>query len=302
MSLKKLRLARGKATFWIIKRAHKSGSLEYRALHVDTEPHLQQKLAQIVGGAVERATRVRQYDFFTADQEEDEALGLAVEETDFEAIQAQVNQGSAAPNVTSPQELNDSWAYLIDVEVGGRHVRAVRKIVGGWAFKKQSVLLKVLFKDATLVDHDDAPVFQLEKKIDFVVFEAAVFILDKSKFESVLNFRDGMVRKRDALVHDFTNLGIVTDPGMLRDAIGEKLVLLRRAASVKKSGHYREAKFMKNLESACQKYAWPIEWRDGKIVITLDNVELVLKLLNDDRLESPVTADLFDVTVKSKVQ
>jgi hypothetical protein len=35
--------------------------------------------------------------------------------------------------------------------------------------------------------------------------------------------------------------------------------------------------------------------------VTPENVETVLKLLNNDRLESPVTEEMFDVTVKSRV-
>jgi hypothetical protein len=300
-NLKRLRLARGRATFWIIKRTGKPGALEYQALFVNTEPHLQRKLAHIVSGVVEAATQVRPYDFFTADQEEDEALGVAVADTDFESIQAQVDQGTAAPKINHPDELNDSWAYLIDVEVGGQHVRAMHKIVGGWSLKKQSLLLRVLFQNATLLDNEDAPVFQLEKKIDFVAFGDALFILDKSKFESVLNFRAGMEQKRDQLVKDFTTLGIVTDPAVVLVAIGDKLSLLRRAAGVKKSGYYQNKGFMDELKTVCEKYGWGIQWQDGRIVVTPQNVATVLTLLNNDRLESPVTEELFDVTVKSKV-
>jgi hypothetical protein len=275
--------------------------MQYTALHVDTEPHLQTKLAKVVGEAVEQANRLRPYDYYTADQDEGEALAVSTDETDFEQIQAQVDLGSAARSITHPNELNDSWAYLIDVEASGQHVVAMHKIVGGWTVKKQGLLLRVLFRNAALVDHEDAPVFQLEKKVDFVAFCGVLVILDKSKFESVLNFRAGMEQKRDEMLQDFRSMGVVTDPSVIREAIGSKLSLLRRAACVKKSGYYKDGQFLTELRRVCQEYQWGIDWQDGRIVVTPENVETVLKLLNNDRLESPVTEEMFDVTVKSRV-
>ncbi len=299
--LKQLDFRRASASFWLIKRGGKPAAPELRALFVDTEPHLQTKLSGIVRKAVEEANEVQPYDYFTSDGEENEVLGVRATDTGFDVIQQQIEQGSAAPKITSPKDFHDSWAYLIDVVVGADRVMAVRKVVGGWAIKKQSAVLKVLFKNAVLADYEEAPVFQLEKKVDFIAFEGSVFILNKSHFESVMNFRAGMEAKRDEVVQDFTRLGIVTDPDIVRDAIGQKLNMLRRVASVRKSGFYKDSGFIQKLKDVCEQHGWGIEWNDGKIIVTPENVETILKLLNDDRLESPVTAGVYDVTVKHKV-
>jgi hypothetical protein len=299
--LKRIEFPKALATFWIIKRSGKPATPEYKVYFVDTEPKLQTKLAEIVEKAIAKANAVKPYDYFTEDMEADDMLGLDVAETDFDQIQQQVDAGAAAPRVHSPKELNDSWAYLIDVQVGKQRVRAVHKIVGGWALKKESLLVKVLFRDAALVDYEDAPVFQLERKIDFLAFEDMVLILDKSKFETVLNFRTGMERKRDELLTDLDGMKLLTDIGVMRDSIGTNIHLLRRVASVKKNGYYQDSKFIGELKTVCQKYGWGVSWRGEQIVVTRENTELILKLLNNDRLQSPVNAELFDVMVKNRV-
>jgi hypothetical protein len=300
--LKRLNFAHAYATFWIIKRHGTSVAPTFQAFYVATEPKLQKKLADIVRSAVERANRARAYDYFTADMEDQDALVVNIAETDFDVIQAQIDKGVDAPTITKPEELNDSWAYLIDVEIGGKHVRAVHKIAGGWALKKQSLIVKVLFAKSTLMDYEEAPVFQLVRTLDFIAFEDTVFVLDKSKFESALNFRKGMERKRDELLNEFGTMGLFSDVNLIRERIGTNLRHLRRAASVKKNGYYRDGGFIAELKTVCNKYGWNIAWQDGKIVVTAENEEVILTVLNNDRLESPVNHELFDVTVKDKVK
>jgi hypothetical protein len=51
-----------------------------------------------------------------------------------------------------------------------------------------------------------------------------------------------------------------------------------------------------NLAAACcAKKEWPVTKTDGKLQITKDNCERVLRLMNDDLLESPVDQSLFNV-------
>jgi len=300
--IKRLDLSKAHATFWIIKRSGIANAPKFSVFYVDTEPHLQKKLTEIVNRCVGQAKRVREYDYFTADVEDDDALVVGVDETPFEGIREQVGLGSNAPKITKPDELNDSWAYLIDVEIGGRHLQAVHKIIGGWAIKKQAMMVQVLFSKSTLVDYEDAAVFQLGRKLDFFVFEGIIFILDKSKFESALNFRVGMERKRDELLTDLGNLKLMNDLGLLGKTIGTNLHLLRRVASVKKNGYYKDAKFLSELKRVCAKYSWNVSWKDGQIIVTPENVEDILKLLNNDRLESPVNAEIFDVLAKVRVK
>ena len=300
--LKKYNFAKAQATFWILKRAGKPNSPTYSALYVNTELALQQKLVRIVSDAIEQANLVKPYDYYTADMAEDEVLALKADEIGFDQIQATVDLGSDAPHVENANQLNDSWAYLIDLEVGGTHVRAVHKIVGGWALKKRSLSVKVLFSKTTLIDYEDAHVFQLEKKIDFVTFDGIAFILDKSKFESVMNFRAGMERKKDELLTHLGEMKLVTDPNAMRDGIGTNIHLLRRAASVRKNAYYQDDKFVKELKQVCDKHGWNVKWQNGQIIVTPDNVGIILTLLNNDRLQSPVNNEIFDVLVKNRVK
>jgi hypothetical protein len=47
--------------------------------------------------------------------------------------------------------------------------------------------------------------------------------------------------------------------------------------------------------ACCTKREWPVTKTVGKLQITKDNCERVLRLMNDDLLESPVDQSLFNV-------
>jgi hypothetical protein len=46
---------------------------------------------------------------------------------------------------------------------------------------------------------------------------------------------------------------------------------------------------------------WDLKIVDGKIVVEEHTVELLLKLLNNDRLRSPINNELFDSAAKALV-
>jgi len=58
---------------------------------------------------------------------------------------------------------------------------------------------------------------------------------------------------------------------------------------------------MKKLIAVSKKEKWELKIANGKIVVEKESVELLLKLLNNDRLRSPINDELFDSSAKSKV-
>lgn len=83
--------------------------------------------------------------------------------------------------------------------------------------------------------------------------------------------------------------------------VGLKLNYLRRISMIKRNGYYKQPGYIKKIKAVCAKRKWDIKFEGNKIVVTSENVEMVLRLLNNDRLESPINAELFDVSVKQKV-
>jgi hypothetical protein len=59
---------------------------------------------------------------------------------------------------------------------------------------------------------------------------------------------------------------------------------------------------MLRLQELNEAEDWGIEIQNAQIVLTEDNVELILTLMNNDRLASPINDEVYDVTVKKRVQ
>jgi hypothetical protein len=300
--LKTLQLNKGGARLWIMKRTLKSGAASYHLASVKTDAHLQRKLVQIVAGAVNAASRVQVYDYLTADQDEDTALGLDVAETDLSVIADQIAQGSDAPQITEPEGLFDSWAYAVELTVSKEQIIGVRKISEGWKLKQQDRFLSAIFKDHMLLDYEDEPVFKLDKFIDFFAYGGGLFILDKKRFEAAMNFRAGMESHMTALLEEFETLDLVTDVEIIRTKAVARLSHLRKIAMIKNSGYFRLPGYMAKVKQVCAEKKWNIQFDGDKVIVTEENVELLLTLLNNDRLASLLTEEIFDVAVKHKVE
>ena len=299
--LKTLDLSRFHSTLWIVKRSLNAGEASYAVTSVPTDANLQRKLANILQKAVESANQVEEYEYMSSEPDPEIALGLTVEETDFHAIAESIQSGSDAPQVEQAEELFDSWAYVIDLHDGRERVLGLHKISEGWKLKQKEKILSALFQNHMLLDYEEAQVFKLEKKIDCFAYDGALFILDKKKFEAALNFRVGMEKNRDVLLGELGTMGLVTSPDLIRDAVGNRLSLLRRLSMIKKNAYYRQPEFVERMKEVCSAKGWEIQFDGSKIVVTDGNVELILKLLNNDRLASMLNDEIFDVSAKKKV-
>ena len=59
---------------------------------------------------------------------------------------------------------------------------------------------------------------------------------------------------------------------------------------------------MANLRKVSEEDGWGIQYSpDGKLLVTEDDIETVLRVLNNDRLTSKINAENFDVDVKHKL-
>ena len=158
-----------------------------------------------------------------------------------------------------------------------------------------------IFDNHQLTDLEDKKVFTLDTSIDFFVYDGTTFITNKKEFESILNFRQGMENNRDAILKDFSELDIFTDIEAIRKTVGSNIRLLRKISAIQKSGYYKNKDFMGNLIKINEQRNWGLSLQDNQIVVTEENVELVLTLLNNSRLESPINHEIFDASVKKKV-
>ena len=72
-------------------------------------------------------------------------------------------------------------------------------------------------------------------------------------------------------------------------------------ASILKSGYYKQPDYLKKLIAVNKKEKWDLKVENGQIVVEEETIDLLLKLLNNDRLRSPINDEIFDAAAKSKV-
>jgi CRISPR/Cas system-associated endoribonuclease Cas2 len=291
-------------SLWLLKRRLLSQVAHYSVVNVDVDKKLQAKLKHAVTSRIDtRNLKLMPYDFLTDDQD-DRVLTLELEETDFNKIQAEVDKGTANKKAEKFEDLLDAWAYVVKLENDSSSIYGVRKISQYTRAAKlaaSGTTSFFLFRDKQLTDIEDEKIFTFDTRIDFFAHDGMIFIANKRDFESVMNFRVGMEKNRDSVLEDIAALNVFSDVNTISKHVGSNLNLLRKLSAIQKSGYYKDPAFLKKLITLNQQKGWGLKVENGVIVVDDESVNLVLKLLNNDRLESPINLEVFDASVKRKV-
>lgn len=299
--LRKIDFKPWSTTIWLVKRRLIAQTAHYSVLRVDVDKKLQDKLKKAVTEKIQDADyRFEEYNFLTADQD-NRVFTIGSNDTDFVKIQAEVEKGLENKKVEKYEDLLDSWAYVVKLEYDGNVVYGSRKINKFTRATKISSVAYFIYENKKLVDLEDKKVFTIDMHIDFFVYNGTAFITNKKEFESAMNFREGMEKNRDEVLSAFAALNVFSDVELIRQGIGSNLHLLRKISAIQKSGYYKDESYLKNLLRLNHEKGWGLTVESGVIVVNEDNVDLVLKLLNNDRLESPINQEMFDASVKKKV-
>lgn len=289
-------------SFFVVKRRLIQRSATYEVMQVNIDDNLRRKIRQIAKDKINASNEAFEYDFNTADLDNN-LLGIMTSETDFQNIIDSIQSDQEPPFADSYESLLDSWLYVgrLDLE-GTAPLFSARRISESWGTKKVFQLVNMIFTNNMLVDLEQQEIFRIDGKVDFFAFNGAIFIADKKNFETVLNFREGMERNRDQIVEDFKTTGLFVDADEVSRLVGDNIRRLRKLSQVKKAGYFTDPSFLSNLKRVSDDEAWGIQYsEDGKLIVTEDDIDTVLKVLNNDRLKSPINQENFDVDVKHKL-
>jgi hypothetical protein len=64
---------------------------------------------------------------------------------------------------------------------------------------------------------------------------------------------------------------------------------------VEKSGYYKDSGFMAELERVSTAEKWGLEFVGNKLVMTAENIDLIITLLCNNRVQSMVNRERFDI-------
>lgn len=300
-TLKNVDLADWTPTFWLVKRKSVDREAQYSVLRVEMDAKLKKRFKGYLKQQLQtRDFHLESYEFSNVDTD-DVILTIDKDATDFPKVEAAIDEGFDNHIAKEYSELLNSWAYVIQFEHGKDRLYAWRQISAMTDPKKVKSKKATFFQNQRLIDIDDEQVFLIDPRFDFFVFEGLTFIANKRAFESAMNFREGMKTNRTELLNEFKTMGFLSDVVPIQEYVGDNLHHLRKLASIKKSGYYKQAHYVSRLMQVSQEEGWGLKITNGKIVVEVEIMELLLKLLNNDRLRSPINDELFDSAAKKMV-
>lgn len=283
------------------KRKISQKNAHYDVLRVKTDKKLQKRFHGYIRQQLQHKDfHLTPYDFNNADGD-DSLFTIDTAVTDFVKVAEKIENGFKSPFAQSYDELLNSWAYISLFEKGDKRLFAWRKINSDIQPKKVRSKNAVFFQNHRLVDIEDKEVFLIDPTYDFFVYDGTTFIANKKQFESSMNFREGMKANGEEVLSDFTSLNIFDNVEIIREFVGVNLHHLRKLSSIKKSGYYKQPDYIQKLIRVNKKEKWELKITNGKIIVEKETVELLLKLLNNDRLRSPINDELFDSAAKAPV-
>lgn len=234
---------------------------------------------------------------------DDDFIALPVKETDLGSILEDLQSAQDLPTAEQYDTLLGSWLYIARLDINGYPpLFSARRVSEGWTAKKVWQFINLIYENNMLVDIGEQEIFRIDNKVDFFSYDGILFIADKKNFESALNFREGMEKNRDEIIKEFSSLSYFDDATLFSGLVGSNLRRLRKLSQVKKSGYYRDPTFLASLKKVNEEDNWGLQYSsDGRLIVTEDNVETILRILNNDRLTSKINAENFDVDVKHKL-
>ena len=138
-------------------------------------------------------------------------------------------------------------------------------------------------------------------RYDFFVYDGTTFIANKRQFESSMNFREGMKAKAVEVIQDFVSTGSFVNTERITKYVGDNLHHLRKMASILKAGYYKQPNYIQKMIAVSKEEGWELKVESGKVVVEDETIELLLKLLNNDRLRSLINGETFDAAAKAHV-
>lgn len=301
-AIKAIDLKKWGVTFWLVKRYMANHAAHYSVLRVNTDAKLQKRLKDYVVNQLQgKDFHLAEYDFNNADGD-DTLFTITADATDFPKVEVAINAGFDNAIAKEYQDLLNSWAYVVQLEHGNDRLYAWRKISTLTQPKKVQSRQATFFVEHKLVDVEDKEVFLIDPRFDFFVHGGMIFIANKKEFEVSMNFREGMKAKAAEVIKNFNESGHFKNVDLIQKHVGDNLHHLRKMASILKAGYYQQPDYIQRMIEVSKEEGWELKVEDGQVVVEAETIDVLLKLLNNDRLRSPINNEIFDAAAKAPVK
>ena len=296
-NLKRLNLSRFSVSLAIVKEYKIDRVSKYDIKYVPMEERLEKRLRNIIISQISRSNTVEDYTYDCPEPEADQVRGIDYEETDFYQISEILKELNPEEDIIqNVAELVKAKAYIIVLRnSGGIQVVGFKTLPENWKMKNSRGLIPLLFTENSFKDLEEDNVFSISSFIDLFYYDETLFILSKKEFEKGLNYREGMLDNATKLYQEVQFLNLFANLSILTNKVGNNQRYLRKIATIRNLGHYRNQVFLQRLQQLSVAKGWNISFEHGQIVFTEENLDNILTLLQNKRLHSELTDEDFDV-------
>lgn len=295
--LKKFNLETCDVSLAIIKEYKKQRVSRYNASYVPVNEPIEVKLRRIMSSHIGNANSVEEYSADCPEPEGGEVRAIDYKKTDFIKIMEKLIPLNPEEDVvTDVNDLVKAKSYVIVLHQDG-DIKAIgfRILPENWKMKNAKGFISLMYKNKRFEDLDSNPVFSIANSIDFVFYEEKLFILSKKSFEAGLNFREGMINKANEFYGEADKVKIFFNIELLKNKVGNNQRYLRKISTIQNLGYYKNKKFLNRMKGLSEEKEWDIQFDKGQIMITEENLDHVLSILQNKRLYSEFTEEDFDV-------
>lgn len=296
-NLKQLNLSRSSVSLAIVKEYKVDRVSHYDLKYVPIEGRLERRLRNIITSQIDRSNSVEDYTYDCPEPEADQVRGIDYDETDFYRISEILEELNPEEDIIQDvDELVKAKAYIIILRNReGIQVVGFKTLPENWKMKNSRGLIPLLFSENSFKDLEEDNVFSISSFIDLFYYDETLFILSKREFEKGLNYREGMLDNATELYQEVQSLNLFANLDILTNKVGNNQRYLRKIATIRNLGHFRNPVFIQRLQQLSAAKGWNISFENGQIVFTEENLDDILTLLQNKRLHSELTDEDFDV-------
>ena len=295
--LKRLNLSNSTVSLAVVKEYKRERVSHYDVKYVPIDENLERRLKGIITNHINRSNTVEEYSYDCPEPEEDQVRAIDYEETDFYRIFEQLGELNPEEDIIDGvDELVKAKAYMIILRNReGIQVVGFKTLPENWKMKRNRGLISLLYRENRFEDLEEENVFSIASIVDLFYFNAVLFILSKKDFERGLNFREGMIDNANEMYQEVEQLNLFVNMDVLTNRVGNNQRYLRKIATIRNLGHYRNPHFLQRMQQISVAKGWNITFDNGQIVFTDDTLDDILTILQNKRLHSELTDEDFDV-------
>jgi hypothetical protein len=309
-----------KARLYFITRKTKKGmsksaracdKYEYKTWKIETDISIQEELYSIM--KVKLATISDAGNFIVTDyaligdDDSKKILTYAKKErlqSFMHIVDDDLKNSSNLDSVSNLEEIaSDIWAYIIEVYTAKKIICALRKMAPSKVMVgKKGILATFRTKEKSLRLSTDQNI-SFDKAIDAIYYDDTFYIVSKDNFEEIVGLDEEYREEAKSVAEKIMQNPLINAGFDIGSDIESKNRYIKKLAKIKDEIDALNPERIRRMKDVAKRFGQKFTvGKDGKILLSNeDDLDLMIKLLDDFFLESHQTAKKYGASVKKEM-